>query len=224
MSEQTKSNLVVMCDFDGTITEDDVCLALLKHFAGDGWQRLEDEYEAGRISLETCLVGQVDMLGAPRAEMAVWACRHARLRPGFGDFVAFCQRQEVPFLIVSAGLDFYIDAILRREGLAGIHVTCIATDLAGDRVKVRLPLAGYADLAGLADFKEVIVREQQARGRGVVYVGDGSTDFLAASQADHVFARAKLLAYCQRHALTCRPYETFADIQRGLEELLGGEV
>lgn len=218
--EPAGSSLVVVCDFDGTVTEEDVCLQLLDRFAGDGWRRLEDEYESGRIDLQTCLVGQVGLFGVSRGEMVAWARQHARLRPGFAEFVAYCRRRGVPFFLVSAGLDFYIEAILEREGIEGLDITCIATETLGERVRVVLPLAGYAELANLSDFKEVIVREHKARGKRVVYIGDGSTDFRAARHADHVFARDKLLAYCERHALACLAYETFADVQRGLEELL----
>ncbi|MHB1134344.1 MAG: HAD-IB family phosphatase [Chloroflexota bacterium] len=220
MSAPPPGDLAVLCDFDGTITEEDVCLALLDEFGGHGWRELEEQYEQGQIDLQTCLVGQVALLGATRADMAAWARQHARLRAGFGAFVAYCRQQGLPLRILSAGLDFYIEEILAREGLAGLEVTCIGTEVTPSGVAVRLPLAGYADLRSLADFKSLLVQEEQARGRRVVFVGDGSTDFQAARLADYVFARAKLAEYCRRTGIPYAPFATFAEVQAGVEDLL----
>lgn len=212
-------DLAVVCDFDGTIAEQDVCLSLLETFAGDGWRQLEADYEQGRIDLPTCLVGQVATFAAPLDTLVAWARQNARLRAGFPEFVAFCRQQSLPLLVVSAGLDFYIQAILEREGLQDLDVTCIATEAPAGRVQVRLPLAGYADLGSLSDFKEVVVHQQQQQGRRVVFVGDGSTDFNAARSADLVFARDKLLAHCRREGIPCTPFDTFADVQAPLAAL-----
>jgi len=73
----------------------------------------------------------------------------------------------------------------------------------------------------LLDGLQGILREEQARGRRVVFVGDGTTDFQAARHADHVFARAKLAAYCRQAGLPYTPFATFAAVRAGVEALLG---
>ena len=210
----------MLCDFDGTITEEDVCLRLLAEFAEGDWQQLETDYANGRIGLEECLAAEVAMFKAPREVMADFARQHARLRRGFADFVAYCRGREVALAVVSAGLDFYVDAILAREGLNDLDVTCIGTTVNGGRIVLSLPLGGRATREGYADFKVAMVRERQAQGKRVVFVGDGSTDFAAARRADRVFARDKLLAYCRREGIACTPFEDFRDLRLELERLL----
>jgi 2-hydroxy-3-keto-5-methylthiopentenyl-1-phosphate phosphatase len=210
----------LLSDFDGTITERDMCLALLEEYAEGDWQALDLAYDEGRISLEECLVGQVGMFASPREDLAAYARRKARVRPGFADLVVFCQQRGVGFGIVSAGLDFYIDTILEREGLAGLDAVYIRTASQAGRMSVVLPLAGYPVQEGIRDFKEAVVRQRQAEGLRVAFVGDGSTDFAAARQADHVFARARLLAMCQNEGIPHTPFEDFHEVKKGLSRLL----
>ena len=96
MSAPGADGLVVLCDFDGTVTEEDVCLALLDQFGAAGWRELEEQYERGAIDLQTCLVGQVALLDASRAEMAAWARRHVRLRAGFRRFRGLLRAAGAP--------------------------------------------------------------------------------------------------------------------------------
>ncbi len=213
-------DLAVVCDFDGTIAAEDVCLRLLAEFAVGDWQQLDADYEAGKIDLAACLAGQVAMFTAPRETLAAFARQHARLRPGFAEFVAFCHHSGVELAVLSAGLDFYIDAILEREGLRDLDVTCIGTSEVAGKVSLVLPLAGRSLPANLADFKVAAVLDRREAGKRVIYVGDGSTDFAAARQAHHIFARDKLLAFCEREGIPCTPFADFADVRRELAGML----
>lgn len=212
----------LLSDFDGTITERDMCIALLEAYADGDWQSLDLAYDEGRISLEECLVGQVAMFASPRETLVEHALQEARVRPGLRELLAFCRGRGVRFAVVSAGLDFYIDAILEREGLAGVERVYIATASEGGRMTVRLPLAGYEARVGIRDFKEAVVLDRQAEGFKVAYVGDGSTDFAAARRADFVFARAKLLAMCEAEGIPHTPFEDFHQVRLSLERLLAG--
>ena len=42
---------LVQCDFDGTITEEDMGFLLLDSFASKDWRRLLTEYREGRMSV-----------------------------------------------------------------------------------------------------------------------------------------------------------------------------
>ena len=44
---------LVQCDFDGTVTEEDVSFFLLDTFAQGDWRRLLQEYKEGKISRDT---------------------------------------------------------------------------------------------------------------------------------------------------------------------------
>jgi len=54
----------------------------------------------------------------------------------------------------------------------------------------------------------------------IVFIGDGLSDRFAVQEADVVFAKRQLLAYCREKGITCRPFETFAEVETALRELL----
>jgi 2-hydroxy-3-keto-5-methylthiopentenyl-1-phosphate phosphatase len=51
-------------------------------------------------------------------------------------------------------------------------------------------------------------------------VGDGMSDRFAVEVADVVFAKRQLLAHCRENGIACHPFETFLDVQTGIEKLL----
>ncbi|HEX7370566.1 MAG TPA: phosphatase, partial [Rhodanobacteraceae bacterium] len=59
----------ILCDFDGTITVEDVTDSLLDRFAAPEWQVLERDWRAGLIGSAECMAGQVALLDASRAEI-----------------------------------------------------------------------------------------------------------------------------------------------------------
>jgi len=58
----------------------------------------------------------------------------------------------------------------------------------------------------------MIIRKYQAEGYKVVFVGDGPTDKEAAEVADFVFAKGRLVEYCQAKGLPFTAFESFSDL------------
>jgi 2-hydroxy-3-keto-5-methylthiopentenyl-1-phosphate phosphatase len=52
-------------------------------------------------------------------------------------------------------------------------------------------------------------------------VGDGLSDRFAVDEADVVFAKRQLLAYCQEHGKACHPFDTFAEVEQAIALLIG---
>ena len=51
MQAEKKVKILVQCDFDGTITEEDVSFLILDAFADGDWRKLLEEYKGGRITV-----------------------------------------------------------------------------------------------------------------------------------------------------------------------------
>ncbi len=45
----------ILCDFDGTISLEDVIDALLEKYGQPGWQQLEDQWKSGKIGSRECM-------------------------------------------------------------------------------------------------------------------------------------------------------------------------
>ena len=48
-------NLVLLCDFDGTITNLDTAFFLLDKFVEEDWRTFDLQYRQGKITLEECI-------------------------------------------------------------------------------------------------------------------------------------------------------------------------
>jgi 2-hydroxy-3-keto-5-methylthiopentenyl-1-phosphate phosphatase len=64
------------------------------------------------------------------------------------------------------------------------------------------------------------VRRSKARGKFVIYIGDGATDVRPALESDMVFARRALAERMPATNKEFVPFETFDEIRERLEELL----
>jgi len=215
-STEAKKTLI-QCDFDGTITQEDVSFLLLDAFTDGSWRQLLTEYREQRISVGYFNRKAFGMIKADRETLTKFARKKARIRSGFHQLVAYCREMGFRFTIVSNGLDFYIEAILRDLGIDDIEVMATKTRFSSEGLEVAYvgPDGNQLD----EDFKEAYIRSFLKQGYRVVYVGDGLSDGSPAKSAYHVFARGDLLAYCTETNLNCTPFVDLDDVVRGLKLL-----
>lgn len=60
--------------------------------------------------------------------------------------------------------------------------------------------------------KTYVIEQVRQPGSILVFIGDGYSDRAAAHEADLVFAKDRLAAYCVDEGLPFEPWTTFADI------------
>jgi len=213
----------VQCDFDGTITEEDVSFLLLDTFADGDWRHLlEDYYKAGRMPVGTFNKMVFAMVKADRQTMTDFVLNSGKvkIRPGFNELLAYCSRKGIKFSIVSNGLNFYIEAILEDMGIDGIEVFAAQNQFSPEGMRVRYVGPDGDEME--AGFKEAYTGLLGKRGYNVVYVGNGISDIYPARQASHVFATGDLLERCRKEGLECLPFNDLNDVVRDLESLLPG--
>ena len=208
---------LVQCDFDGTVTEKDASFFLLDAFAQGDWRRLLREYKEHRISVGQFNAGAFAMVKADKPALLEALRGKVRVRAGFDELVNYCLRKGFRFVIVSNGLDFYINAILKDLGLQNIDVHAAQSSFHPEGMRVQ-----YIGPDGkqLEDgFKEAYIRSFLQLGYRVVYMGNGDSDVAPARYAHYVFATGELPAHCRENNLTCRPFESFLDAVRDLEQM-----
>ena len=207
---------IVQCDFDGTITQKDISYLLLDAFADRDWRQLLDEYRAGRISVGVFSTKAFAMVKADKQTLLDFIFKEggAKIRAGFGELVSYCSKEGFKFVIISNGLDFYIEAILRDIGVENIEVFAAQTQFSPDGLEVKYIGPDGRQLED--SFKEAYTELFLGRGYRVVYIGDGMSDRSPASKANYIFARDDLLAYCKEKNLNCTPFADLNDVIRGL--------
>jgi len=205
------------CDFDGTLTEEDVSFMILDAFATGDWRRLLTQYREGKIPVGRFNTRAFAMVKADKPTLLQFVRSKARIRTGFHELLAYCHRQGFEFVIVSNGLDFYINTILSDMGIDNIQVFAARTRFTADGIDVR-----YIGPRGnqLEDnFKDAYVSLFLGRGYRLIYAGNGISDVSPARQAHHIFATGELLTCCQEINLNCTPFTDLNDVIRGLEFL-----
>ena len=113
---------LVQCDFDGTVTEEDTSFFLLDAFAQGDWRRLLREYKEHKISVGEFNTKAFAMVKADKPTLLEALKGEVKVRAGFHELVNYCRRRGFRLVIVSNGLDFYIEAILKDLGLKNIEV------------------------------------------------------------------------------------------------------
>lgn len=209
--------MLIQCDFDGTITEEDVSFMLLDAFAQGDWREWLQHYREHKISVGEFNTRAFAMIKAGKAELIAVARDKVRLRAGLHEMVGYCRSRGFRFVIVSNGLDFYISAILKDVGLRDIEVYAAKTWFYQRGLRVQYIGPDNTPLA--SDFKEAYTRVFLRQGYRLVYVGNGPSDIAPAVLAHHVFATDGLLECCQETNLKCTPFNDLNDIARGLESL-----
>ncbi|MBI4286530.1 MAG: MtnX-like HAD-IB family phosphatase [Chloroflexi bacterium] len=212
---------LLQCDFDGTITEEDISFLILDAFANSSWRQLLAEYRAGQISVGRFNAAAFGVVRADRKTLVDFVRRGVRLKSGFCDLVSYCQERGFRFVITSNGLDFYIETILEDAGVRNIEVMAARTIFKPGGLAVQYIGPDGKELQD--SFKEAYTRMFLEEGYRVIYIGNGLSDVPAAKLAHHVFAREDLLAHCEEYQLACIRFEDLNDVRRGLELMEGSQ-
>jgi 2,3-diketo-5-methylthio-1-phosphopentane phosphatase len=200
----------VLCDFDGTVAQEDVTDSLLMRFGRPGWDVLEVDWREGRIGSRECMAGQIALLDCSRDELDDHVAGMA-LDPDFARFAAVVARSGASLTIVSDGLDHAIRSMLRRHGLG--HLPVVASHLvqvSSRRWALEFPFASPGCSSASGTCKCAWAEAPRvAAGTQVLMVGDGASDFCVARRADLTFASKRLLDFCLDHALVHRAVAGF---------------
>jgi 2-hydroxy-3-keto-5-methylthiopentenyl-1-phosphate phosphatase len=203
---------VVLCDFDGTMTTEDIIHAVWRRFAKDGWQQTVQEVLAQRQTLRNGLAQVFGQIPASLArEIAEYATQVVRFRPGLEEFLRFCQEQRLDFVVASGGIDFFVLPILEHLRPWLREVYTIPADLSGETIHLHYPHG--CETCGMCKAKVAENFPNHFR----IIIGDSISDLHGALHADLVFARDHLKHYLDDHEQPYEPFETFHDIQRTLK-------
>jgi 2,3-diketo-5-methylthio-1-phosphopentane phosphatase len=206
--------VLIVVDFDGTITERDTLVDIVQEQAPEVFDQVEEDLQAGRITLRECIAREFEAVRGPHDEIVSRAVSRVRLRAGFPELVSSAQRAGHRVVVVSSGFESIIRPVLEREGVPPVDVVAHDVRFApgGSTVEFR-----HGEVCTVCDqeCKRSVV--DGLRGEGaVVYVGDGYSDRCAALAADRVFARRELAEYLDADGVEYERFEDFVGIRAAL--------
>ena len=177
--------MIVVADFDGTLTIEDVTTLIWDTYLPYDWRAtlLPPTYEGVWTPLEMIARGYAGVQVSPTRLLSELRGR-VRLRPGVEALATFCRGRGWPFAVASHGLSFYIESLLP----SWIPFSSFVATYVDERYEVSLPPG--LTLAPGEDFKTHVISGLRAKHPGypVAYIGDGRLDLKASEACERVFA------------------------------------
>jgi len=218
------SNWTILCDFDGTVSVEDITDSLLERFARAGWQAIEQAWRRGEIGSHDCMAEQVALLDADRDEIDAHL-DSMMIDRAFPLFVEEAERVGMPLAIVSDGIDYAIRRILDSHGLGRLPIIANRLESAGARTwRLDFPFGSASCRIASGNCKCACAHRARSEQRKVLLIGDGASDFCVAAEADLVFAKHRLIEHCRAAGIPYVPITGFADALELLPTLIAGEL
>ncbi|SDW59823.1 2-hydroxy-3-keto-5-methylthiopentenyl-1-phosphatephosphatase [Paenibacillus sp. CF384] len=205
---------VIFCDFDGTITENDNIVAIIKHFNPPGWEAIVNDIVGQRKTIRQG-VGELFRLlpSSMKREVVDYAISNAVIRAGFADLLQYCKDNDIEFYVTSGGIDFFVYPLLAQFNIPVNHIYCNGSDFSGDKIEITWPHPCDGECktdCGMC--KTTIIRRFPKGQYERILIGDSVTDFEGAKLADVVFARSHLTQKCKELGLSYHEFKTFHDV------------
>ena len=217
-SANGKLSPAILTDFDDTAAAQNVAELLLNRFGDPSWREVRQRFRDGELNLKEYQEITFRNIRADRSAMQHYVREHATLRPYFAELHYFCRSNDIPIAVVSQGLDFYISALLERDGFADVPIYAVDTGFQNGNIHYHYNHA-YPGRENQGNSKALIVERYQREGHYVIFAGDGVSDQEASLQADMVFAHRSLARFCEEQGIGYHPFQDFKQILLTLREL-----
>jgi len=225
MGEWQLNQPIVFCDFDGTITNQDNIIQIMKKFAPLEWLPIKEAILSQKISIQEGVGQMFSMLPSSlKDEIISYVLEEAEIREGFVEFVNFTKKNNIDLYIVSGGIDFFVMPLLEEYGpFKGIY--CNVADFSGENIKIDFPFGCDENCSsrGCGCCKPSIIRNLTPQEATSIVIGDSITDLEAAKLADIVIARDFLIEKCMELRIPYKSFGNFYEVISIIETQIGDE-
>jgi 2-hydroxy-3-keto-5-methylthiopentenyl-1-phosphate phosphatase len=206
---------LIQCDFDGTLTEEDISFLILDTFADGDWRYYLEQYKNNQISVGHFNTLAYRMVKKDEAALIQFVNEKTELRPGLKELVDYCQKRNFRFTIVSNGMTFYIQTLLKNTGINGVEVYAAQAEFNNNGIEARYIGPDGKEIQN--GIKEAYIKYFLNDGWRLISIGNGASDIPAAKLAHYAFATEPMLSLCREMKFDCLPFEKLDDIIKGLD-------
>lgn len=206
---------IVFCDFDGTITEEETFVgALFRICEKSDLEYWFNKIKSKQISLGECMINLFQTVPSDRFDRIIEYSESVNVRNGFGGFLDYLHQMCIPIVVISGGISYMQDIILRPYMHRISARYACELDISGPKMRF---ISNYADekenmnklaVMALYEYKQCIC------------IGDNITDIRMSEKADILFARDKLAEHCITVNKQYYEWNDFDDITARLTKLI----
>lgn len=204
---------IIVSDFDGTITKKDTLSKFLEDYADPRWLDIENDWRDGLFGSQECLVRQFALVKKLSPKLVEDFLTGIEIDEHFIPFSQKAKSKGIPIIVLSDGLDYFINKIFERYGLDYINViTNHAYFNEYGKFIIEFPNDSDKCLKNAGTCKCKVVTNLKKLYKNVYYIGDGASDFCVASKADKLFAKSGLIEHCKCHNIPFTEFKTYKNI------------
>jgi len=218
----TKNKLNIYTDFDGTITAYDTWIEIGEYFIKDkeAWAHLIKDFEELKIGARECFLGECCLIEDFNFKKFNEIIDIQKIDPKFKQFNEFCVQNNISLTILSEGMDYYLNRILKNNGI-DIPYYSNRFVLHEDKKSFHLEFPySDSDCLKCGTSKRNLLMNLTGDDEISVFIGDGFSDACVVNYADIVYAKKSLASYCWKNNITYFDFNDFGDIQKRLEKIL----
>jgi len=208
-------DIVFLVDFDGTITRQDTCVAMVDKFAHEDAKKLDELWASGKLTTQQCSEEAFKLMDVTEEDLRQFI-QGLEADLSFGDFINYARKEGHQVYIVSDGYDFTIDLVLKKYGW-DVKYFCNHLEFKDGQYVLGFPNTNEnCNKCGTCK-TDILTRFRPKH--QIIYIGDGYSDRCPVRYADAVFAKNQLLAYCRQEGIPALEYESFSDILDNLKQI-----
>jgi 2-hydroxy-3-keto-5-methylthiopentenyl-1-phosphate phosphatase len=210
---ESRQQVTILCDFDGTISPVDLSNYIFSRFAACGLFYAE-QWELGLIGTREEIDRTFATISAGPSEIAA-SLKDIPIDSTFHDLLAFVYQNDLGLAVVSDGLDWPIKIVLAEHGIQGLSIYSNRMTFENERPVCQYPWYDPST-PRMGVCKPLILQLHRQKSSQVVFIGDGRSDQEAAQAADLVFAKDELADYCSTQGINALHFDNFADVRTQL--------
>ncbi len=207
--------LLVACDFDGTMTQQDTLVEILNRFGSPQWQEIQRRVVSGQIPIRQGLEAQMQSVRATEEELRSALATTIEIAPSFPPFLKRLRAKGVPVICLSGGFDLCVETVLSKAGLWPLPFLSNRLRRNNGSWHVEFPYPSSSCQA-CGHCKGDPLRLWSDQGYTTVFIGNGVTDRCAALEAKLTFAKDELESWAKMKGIPAVPFRTFGEIEEEL--------
>ena len=208
-------NNIFLVDFDKTISYNDSTDVIMRKHNPEFLKKVRERYRNKQVGIMGFMKACLESLEISEKEY-IKSLEDVKIDRTFKKFL----ESGFDYRIVSAGTRTNVTGSLLKENIFIDDKLIISNELSFENGKVRMEFP-YADKERYFGVdKRSLVLEYKNKGKKVIFVGDGPSDYEAVKVADCVFARSssRLVEHCNENNIKFSEFSDFEDLIRQYEE------
>ena len=219
--------ICIIIDFDDTLVESNTARDVLREYVSKEYDEIADLYKTKKVNFKNYqeLSFKSALEISTIQEIKTTAKNKSKIRKGFTELMEFAVKEDINIVILSSGLNQYIEPVLEKH-LKNIKI--VAADMSVDQYKnVSFDYSksfdeDCSDDWGICKCKTV----NFLVGRNhVIYIGDGiTTDLCASVNCDEIFALNPLYNSLLEKKISVNKFIDFVQIMNHITNIKGNRI